>query len=154
MLESRALIVLRFIMTFWLVMLCVLLPVQGCRHQDNPVEPAAMGLMTSRWVDVGSSGSTSGIQVRSTNAAPTTVIDFALPVQGVVNLSILDGLDIPVVRLIDNQRLQAGYHQVSFDASNLASGVYIYRMTVHSLSDSLVVGPIVFDSSRKMMLLK
>ncbi|MBT8390927.1 MAG: T9SS type A sorting domain-containing protein, partial [Ignavibacteria bacterium] len=47
------------------------------------------------------------------------------------------------VSLLINEQKQAGRYEVSFDASNLSSGVYIYKMSVND-----------FVSTRKMILMK
>ena len=58
---------------------------------------------------------------------PMTRIDYALPFDSKVSLQIFDILGREVVTLVnDNQR--AGYYTVDFNASNLASGIYYYRM--------------------------
>jgi hypothetical protein len=59
---------------------------------------------------------------------PTTTIQFGLPVQAQVNLIIYDILGREVVRLVDNQTMNAGTYKYSFNASKLASGTYIYRL--------------------------
>jgi hypothetical protein len=73
---------------------------------------------------------------------PTTTIGFALPMSGDVQLSVYDILGRKVVDLV-NSNLPAGYHTVNFDASSLASGVYLYRITAGN-----------FISVKKLMLLK
>lgn len=59
---------------------------------------------------------------------PTTVISYQLPVDGDVNLAVYDALGRRVAVLVD-ERMSAGSHSVTFDASQLASGVYIYVLT-------------------------
>ncbi len=59
---------------------------------------------------------------------PTTTIKFGLPVQAEVNLIIYDILGREVSRIISSQVMNAGNYNYSFDASNLASGTYIYRL--------------------------
>ena len=59
---------------------------------------------------------------------PETRIDFALPEAGMTRLVIYDLLGREVARLIDGE-LSAGYHQVMWDASESASGIYFYRLT-------------------------
>ena len=73
---------------------------------------------------------------------PVTVIEYALPVQSKVKLIIYDLRGQEVVHLIDSA-MPAGNHQVSFDASSLASGVYLYRLRAGD-----------FTQMRKMVLLK
>ncbi len=59
---------------------------------------------------------------------PTTTIKFGLPVQAEVNLIIYDILGREVSRIISSQVMNAGNYNYTFDASNLASGTYIYRL--------------------------
>jgi len=73
---------------------------------------------------------------------PTTVIEFALPKQAAVKLSVYNILGEKVAELV-NGTLSAGYHSVSFNASDLSSGIYIYKITAGN-----------FVSVKKMMLLK
>ncbi len=60
---------------------------------------------------------------------PTTVIRYALPQSSRVWLDVFDVLGRTVGLLIDGVQ-QAGEHDVQFDASHLASGVYLYRLRV------------------------
>ncbi len=56
---------------------------------------------------------------------PVTNIKFYLPVAGKVNLTVYNMLGQKVATLV-NENLNAGYKTVTFDASHLASGVYVY----------------------------
>ncbi|MEQ8577846.1 MAG: BspA family leucine-rich repeat surface protein [Balneola sp.] len=67
---------------------------------------------------------------------PSTVIRFGIPQSGEVRLEVFDLLGRRVATLIDNETKNAGYHQVSFDASNLASGIYFYRIVAGKYVDS------------------
>jgi hypothetical protein len=62
---------------------------------------------------------------------PTTTIDFSLPKNGQVKLIIYNSVGQEVATLIDDVR-SAGKYSVNFDASHLASGVYIYRLQAES----------------------
>ena len=73
---------------------------------------------------------------------PATTIKFSIPEQSRVTLKIYDVLGREVRTLVNEVR-NAGSHEVNFDASNLASGMYIY---------SIEAGE--FISSKKMILLK
>ncbi|WP_157464725.1 BspA family leucine-rich repeat surface protein [Balneola vulgaris] len=59
---------------------------------------------------------------------PSTVIRFGVPQAGEVRLEVFDLLGRKVATLLNNERRSAGWHQVTFDASNLSSGIYIYRI--------------------------
>ncbi len=58
---------------------------------------------------------------------PTTTIRYELPAVSDVKLSVFDMLGREVSSLV-NERRDAGVHEVRFDASHLASGVYMYRL--------------------------
>lgn len=58
---------------------------------------------------------------------PATVIEFVLPESGEVSLKIYDTVGRKVEVLIDGT-VEAGQHQVTFEAENLTSGVYIYQL--------------------------
>ncbi|MDG5766801.1 T9SS type A sorting domain-containing protein [Balneolales bacterium ANBcel1] len=64
---------------------------------------------------------------------PVTTIQFELPEQVDVRLTVYDILGRRVAVLVSD-KMTAGTHTVQFDASNLASGVYIYRMTTPEFS--------------------
>jgi len=65
---------------------------------------------------------------------PSTVIEFGLPEESNVKLVIYDPLGHEVVVLVDKE-MGAGRYKVTFDASNLPSGVYLYRMVAGDFSD-------------------
>ena len=58
---------------------------------------------------------------------PTTTIRFALPEETEVELAVYDLLGRKVTTLVDG-RNSAGTYEVIFEAGNLASGTYIYRL--------------------------
>ena len=58
---------------------------------------------------------------------PNTTIKFELPRTSQVNLTVFDILGRQVSVLV-NEKRDAGVHEVKFDGSNLASGVYFYRL--------------------------
>jgi len=58
---------------------------------------------------------------------PLTKISFTIPEGNIVSIKIINALG-EVVSEISNGYYEAGYHEISFDASGLSSGVYFYRM--------------------------
>jgi hypothetical protein len=64
---------------------------------------------------------------------PVTTIKFSLPQPGNVNLKIFNQLGEEVLQLV-NGHYESGYHEVQFNGSNLASGVYFYRLESGSFS--------------------
>lgn len=73
---------------------------------------------------------------------PTTVIRFALPVAGQTALKLYD-ITGAQIKVLVSEELPSGKHEVVFDASSLASGVYFYRLETPG-----------FSATRKMMLVK
>jgi hypothetical protein len=73
---------------------------------------------------------------------PTTTIKFALPVSSKVKISVYNSLGELVETLVDKE-MESGYHAVNFDASRLASGVYLYQLQSQD-----------FVSVKKMLLIK
>ncbi|HEX2982563.1 MAG TPA: T9SS type A sorting domain-containing protein, partial [Ignavibacteriales bacterium] len=73
---------------------------------------------------------------------PTTVIRYGLPEAGQVELKIYDMLGREVETLVSDFR-NAGMHEVKFNAAELSSGVYIYRIKSGS-----------FVQTKKLMLIK
>ncbi len=68
-------------------------------------------------------------------------IRYALPKAAHVELAVYDALGREVAHLVDRER-PAGYHRATFDASELPSGVYVYRLRageVFAESGKLVV---------------
>lgn len=58
---------------------------------------------------------------------PSTTIQFDLPVTADVRLDVYNVIGVRVATLVNNH-MQAGSHQLQFNASSLASGIYIYRL--------------------------
>ena len=64
---------------------------------------------------------------------PTTSISFELNKAQDVSLVVYNLLGQQVLTLV-NDRLQSGQHRINVNASNLASGIYMYRLTTNSQS--------------------
>ena len=137
-----------------LLSLLSVLFVAGCHRDIAGVGPGDTYVASARWVDVEPGGSKSGIKVAPAAIMSETIIDFALPYAGFVSLSVCDGLDVPVVQLIDNRHLSAGIYAVQFTATDLASGVYIFKLVVRGVSAQGTASGVVYSDARKMMLLK
>ena len=73
---------------------------------------------------------------------PTTVISYQLPTNSLVSLQVYDMLGKEVATLM-NREQSAGTHEVSFNASNVPSGMYICTLRAGS-----------FSQTKKMLLVK
>ena len=73
---------------------------------------------------------------------PTTQINFEIGQAGMTSLKVYDLLGREVATLV-NSDLPAGSHTIDFDAANLASGTYMYRLEANG-----------YVLTRKMMLVK
>jgi len=66
---------------------------------------------------------------------PVTNIKFGLPKTSVVSLKVFDILGREIANLVNNESLQAGSYLFDFDASNLPSGIYYYKLSAGEFSD-------------------
>lgn len=73
---------------------------------------------------------------------PSTRISFAVPDRSNVTLTVYNAIGQRVAVLVDGQK-NAGRHTISFDASDIASGLYLYRIQAGD-----------YVKTRKMMLVK
>jgi 1,4-alpha-glucan branching enzyme len=73
---------------------------------------------------------------------PSSIIKFQIPKAGIVKLKIYDVLGREVAELINGEK-SAGEYSVTFDGSRFSSGVYFYRITAGS-----------YSNTKKMILLK
>ncbi len=74
---------------------------------------------------------------------PATNISFNLPESDLVSLSVYNELGVEVARIHDGAPLERGWHTASFNATELPSGLYMYRLQTSAGT-----------SSRTMMLMK
>ena len=72
----------------------------------------------------------------------STKIEFQIPQDGNVTISVYNMLGKQVVTLVD-RNMRSGIHQVTFDATKFSSGIYYYRIKAAG-----------FSQVKKMMLLK
>ncbi|MBN2570856.1 MAG: T9SS type A sorting domain-containing protein [Ignavibacteriales bacterium] len=73
---------------------------------------------------------------------PTTTIKYQIPEAGLVSLKIFDMLGKEIEEIV-NQFQPAGTYSFNFDANNLASGIYFYKIEANN-----------FVSVKKMILIK
>ena len=65
---------------------------------------------------------------------PSTSISYSIPTSSFVSLKVYDILGNEVATLV-NQTQAAGNYKISFDASNLSNGVYLYSIKADNFSD-------------------
>ncbi len=81
---------------------------------------------------------------------PSTVIKYQIPKNGFVSIKIYDILGREVKELVMEFK-QAGYYEISFDGTNLASGVYFYRINANSPGSKSGTS---FTDTKKMLMVK
>ena len=73
---------------------------------------------------------------------PTTTIQYSIPQSGTVKLAVYNTLG-EVVRILANNYKDAGTYTINFNASNLSSGIYYYRLEAGA-----------FIETKKMVIMK
>jgi M6 family metalloprotease-like protein len=73
---------------------------------------------------------------------PTTTIRYVIPKDGLVTIKVYDVLGNEIATLV-NEEKSAGSYEVSFNASGLTSGIYLYKLQTNN-----------FTETNKMILLK
>ena len=118
-------------------------------NQGSPVAVIQNGSVSVIAVDIDERDGTNGL-VRSFSLSqnfpnplnPETVIRYSIPKAEEVSLVVYNLIGEEVTHLIGETQ-QAGYYNVTWDASNVASGIYFYRLQAGD-----------FVQTRKMILLK
>lgn len=80
---------------------------------------------------------------------PSTTIRYALPFESKVNITVYNLLGQEVATLVKEEK-PVGTYEVNFDASNLSSGVYLYKIQVYPATS----GTGSFIETKKMILLR
>jgi hypothetical protein len=78
-----------------------------------------------------------------------SIIMFDLSSTSMVSLQVYDILGRPVSTVLSNQEMRPRTHRIRFDAQNLASGAYLYRLTVKNVDDGSQ-----FTRTGKMMIIQ
>jgi len=73
---------------------------------------------------------------------PSTIINFSIPQSGIVTLRVYNVLGQEVAELVNDVK-SAGTYEVSFDASNLTTGMYVYTIQAGN-----------YSATKKMLLVK
>ena len=123
----------------------VLSPAQGSCPSDSPDDiPAKRGTDNQGSLVAATSLSEVNESIPETYALrenfpnpfnPSTEILFDLPEVAMVSLTVHDVLGREVARLVEKE-LPAGWHRARFDAGNLSSGVYLYRIQAGDFQDT------------------
>lgn len=80
---------------------------------------------------------------------PTTQIDFNLPEPSIVTLTVYNLLGQEVATLLNKEAMDDGQQEVEFDAGNLTSGVYFYRVVAQTAD-----GAQHYQAVKRMLLMK
>ena len=73
---------------------------------------------------------------------PSTKIKYSIPIYSLVNIKIFDILGKEIKQLV-NENKQPGYYEITFDASQIPSGIYFFKLETQA-----------FTSIKKMIVLK
>lgn len=73
---------------------------------------------------------------------PVTIIKYNVPSREHITMKVYNGIGKEIIELVNEAKAE-GKHEIKFDASNLPSGVYYYKLTTGS-----------FSETKKMLLIK
>ena len=79
---------------------------------------------------------------------PSTTIRFTLPTNARVSIRLYNTLGQEVVKILNNEQINAGQHETVFNASNFSSGIYFYRLEAKGEDGSAYV------QTKRMVLVK
>jgi hypothetical protein len=79
---------------------------------------------------------------------PKTTIHYTLSTAALVTLKVYDVLGREIATLFNNENKDAGKFAVQFDASNVSSGIYFYRLSVTQL------GKLRYTETKKFVVMK
>ena len=88
---------------------------------------------------------------------PSTTLEYYLPEDSYVSITIYNTLGQEMERVLDNELQDAGYAEVSFDAAAFSSGVYFYRLSARTAAaeDEDGTGEVrSFSDVKKMVLMR
>jgi hypothetical protein len=106
----------------------------------NPTNIAGTFACATRWNGAPKSGegmaSTFSLEQNYPNPFnPSTKINFSVPADGLVSLTVYNSMGIEVASLV-NEVLETGSYNVNFDASALPAGMYVYRLTAGTSTET------------------
>lgn len=104
-------------------------------------------LNTPNEISIGAPGVADLFQSYPNPSNPNSKVDFQIPFASKVSLKVYDMTGREVAVLV-NSELEAGYYTSEISGSNLASGVYFYRLTANSTDGRK------FSKTMKMVLIK
>ncbi len=81
---------------------------------------------------------------------PSTQLSFVISHSSLVTLKVYNTLGQEMATLLNNEEVDEGNYELSFDASSLTSGVYFYRLTVNGVEDASQT----FTDVKRMLLVK
>ncbi len=141
----------------WIGLICftAVLLLSGCRSDVAGIPSTVLPDHTPRWVEVkGDETQSSHLQVFPSSVLVTTTIQFDLPGDAIVSLTIYDDGGEGIAKLLDRERLKAGVYEASFDASSLASGFYVFTLVARFSSPEGGSSSSILTYSKKMLLIK
>ncbi len=145
----------KFVVPIALLLTALLLfLLSGCEEGTPGLPVNSTANQSLKWVDVNKAESEhSPIRISPSSVAVTTTIEFDMASEGIATLTINDGQDVNILTLVDHQELMPGTYETNFNASRLASGVYLYELEIkYSNTQEQLLPPV--RIIRKMLLIK
>lgn len=123
---------------------------KGCVYQNQVYGDTSMNITNVEFISTEAPSDYKLFQNYPNPFNPETDFKFQLSKSGLINLSIYN-INGRLIETLINQNLPEGEYKINWNAKNLPSGTYFYRLTIN---DSESSSRHVFSQTKKMLLIK
>jgi hypothetical protein len=138
---------------FFVIIIITILGYGGCKNRDDLIGPDNLPPSLNGQVKDSQGNPVEGCGVhyifsmtssplaKIDKTCPSTVIQFSVPGRSKVTLRILRWFTRDIIATLVDDTLNSGSHVVTFDATTVTNGIYLYQLTIDTtlLEESMVL---------------